>query len=435
MVEVVGTADLDPDVVALARTQSASARLHPEDPGLRANLALVYEANELWEEGARAWADALALDPEQPVWRYHRSICLQQHGEGAAALVELRQVAAHSPDFPAARHRLGEMLLDADDLDGAQIEFEASIRLVDYAPDCYIGLAEVMLRKEQHARAAELCTRALALDPGSRRAHYDLGLAYRGLGRLEEAEVELNRGLNAGKRFLSDPLTTQLESYREGYSIRFAEAARFMKEGNAQAAIPILESLLRKHPNDVNVLDNLASSYIDVGRAQAARPLLLKAKELDPGQFATFLNLARAELALQNLPEASVNAEKAVELAPKLGAAYSMRASVALAAGRSEDAYRDLKSAVEFDASSGIDFGRLGQVSSLLKRVREAVGYYETAARLMPDSVAAQAGLANIYFRVGEQHKALLAFERARRLAPDNAQVQALGVEIGVVAR
>jgi tetratricopeptide (TPR) repeat protein len=434
-VELITTEGIDPDVVALARRHAASVKLRPDDTSLRANLALVYEANDLWTEGVRAWEDALALDPSQPVWRYHYAICLQEHGDTAGSVAQLRQTVTEAPDFPAARHRLGEMLLDADDLDGARVEFEAAMRLASYAPDPYVGLAEVLLRRNDAVRAAQLCEQAIALDRESRRAHYDLGLAYRDLGRTSEAEAELNLGLNAAKRFLSDPLTTQLNSYCEGFSVRFAQAAALKSRGKPQEAVPILEALLRKRPSDMNVLNNLAGSYLDLGRYEAARPLLFKAKELQPGEFATYLHLAALELAQKDYVGALEHANKAVELAPTLGAAYAIRASVRIEMARLEDAYQDLKTAVSFDASSGITFGRLGQVSAKIGRLREAVGYYETSARLLPDSLPAQAGLARIYFQVGEKQKALVAFQRARKLAPNNAEVLALGVEIGAQPR
>ena len=435
VVEPIRLDGIDADVLALARRHVASARLEPGNAELRANLALVYEANELWDEGVLAWADALALDPAQPVWRFHESICLVEHGDTAAGNAALRRVVAEAPDLPAARYRLGGILLDADDLPGARGEFEAVIRLVDYAPDPYIGLAEVCMREGDAARAAELAQRALGLDRASRRAHYVLGLAYRSLGRLEEAEAELREGQDSGRRSLSDPLTPRLESYRESYSVLFAEASRLKRLGGQKASIPILERLLKRRPNDVNVLNNLAGSYTDTGRAESAIPLLLKAREVDPEHFATYLNLAGAYLAKGDAAAAAPVADKAVELAPTLGQAYSMRASVAIQTGRFEDAYQDLKSAVGFDASSGFDFGRLGLVSMRLGRLREAVGYYETAARLLPDSLAAQHGLATVYFRVGDKPKALLAFERARKLAPDHPDVRALGVEMGALPR
>lgn len=435
VVELAPIEGLDPDVVALVRKHAAGARLQPGDARLRANLALVYEANELWDEGSRAWADALSLDPAQPVWRYHEAICLHHLGDAGASIAGLRQVVAEAPDFAAARHRLGESLLEAEDVEGARTEFEAAIRLVDYAPDPYIGLAEVMLREGEHARAVELCRRALALDPDLRRAHYDLGLAYRALGRQEEAEAELEKGLESGRRYLSDPLTGQLESYRAGFSVRFAEAARLKKEGNPQGAVPILESLLKRRPDDVNVLNNLAGCYIELRRFETARPLLVKAMEIDPVQFATYLNLAEVEVRTKHFAEALANADKAVELAPKLGRTHSMRASVLLETGRTEEAFQELETAVELDPSSGFDFGRLGSVAMGLGRLREAVEHSETAARLLPDSLPAQAGLAKAYFRAGEKPKALAAFERARKLAPNSPQVRALGIELGAAVR
>ncbi|MFN0006717.1 MAG: tetratricopeptide repeat protein [Planctomycetota bacterium] len=435
VVELAATEAVDPDVVALVRRHAAGARLQPGDARLRATLALAYEANELWEEGTRAWADALFLDPAQPVWRYHEAICLHHLGDAAASISALRRAVAEAPDFAAARHRLGERLLDAEDLEGARGEFEASIRLVDFAPDPYIGLAEVMLRKGDHARTVQLCERALALDPDSRRAHYALGLAYRGLGRQDEAQAELGKGLESGRRYLSDPLTSQLESFREGFSVRFAEAARMKKEGHLQGAVPILESLLKRRPDDVNVLNNLAGCYIELQRFEAARPLLVKAAEIDPAQFATYLNLAEVEVRTKRFAEALANADKAVELAPKLGRSHSMRASVLLETGRIEEAFVEFETAVELDPTSGFDFGRLGSLALGLGRLREAVEHYETAARLLPDSLPAQAGLAKAYFRAGEKPKALAAFERARKLAPKSAQVQALGVELGAAVQ
>ena len=61
-------------------------------------------------------------------------------------------------------------------------------------------MAEALLRDGEHQRAADLCERALRFAPGYKRAHYNLGLAYRGLGRKDEAADELNKGLEAKKK-------------------------------------------------------------------------------------------------------------------------------------------------------------------------------------------------------------------------------------------
>jgi len=435
VVELVVTESIDPEVVDLARRRAALARGRPGDADLRADLAMVYEGNELWDEGERAWADALALAPDRPLWRYHHAICKRQSGDAEGALVELRAVVEQDPDLPAARHRLGEMLLEADDVEGAQAEFEASIRLVDFAPPPYVGLAEVMLRKGEHRRAAELCEKAISLDPTSKHARYNLGLAYRGLGRMAEAEAELNKGLNATKQNLSDPLTARIAGYRTGYTVRLLEAGALERQGKAQDAVPILEQLLGRYPDDVTVLNNLAAAYIETRRIDAAHALLIKAREIDPGEFATYINLAAAELVRGNIAAGLESAEKAVELAPKAGQAHFVRARAYLAHQRLGEAYTDLKESARLDATSGLTFALLGEVALRMGEQLEAIGHYETAARMMPDFLPPHGELAKLYFRMGERDKAIASYERARRLAPDNHALDVIGRQLGLEVR
>ncbi|MFN0006718.1 MAG: tetratricopeptide repeat protein [Planctomycetota bacterium] len=433
--EITAPEDIDPDVVALARKTAAAARLDPDNAELRADLALVFEANEIWYEAVRAWHAALFLAPDQTLWRFHYSLCLRRQGDDPNARIELRRVVAEAPDLPAARFAFGEMLLDADDLAGAQAEFEAAMRLAPTAPDIHAALAEVMIRRQDHARAVELCQRAIALDPAGKRAHYALGLAYRGLGRIEEAEIELTRGQNSVKRTLSDPLSPRLEPFRVSFSLRFNRAMTLDGRGDTAAAVQIFEQLLRTHPNDVKLLNNLAAAYTELGRAEAAYPLLLRSRDLKPDEFATYINLAAADILRKDYAKALDSANRAVELAPTLARARFTRAAVYMETGRLEEAYADLKLATDYDASSGDIFGRLGHVAMQTGRLREAVTSFEKAVNLMPDSLAAQASLARSYFKTGERQKALAAFDRALKLAPNHPELRTLGAEIGAPPR
>ena len=426
---------VDADAAALVRKMAAEARLDPENVDRRVELALAYEGNEFWDECARAWGDALALDPDQPVWRYHRSVCLRKHGDDEASLAELRRTIAESPDLAAARFDLGELLLDADELDAAQAEFEAAVRIAPHLPDPYVALAEVLIRKEDYARAVELCRKAIEIDPGGRRAHYALGLAYQGLRRLDEAERELTLGQNAVKRPLMDPFSTRLEAYRVSFMLRFNRAMNLDSAGQTAAAVKIFEDLLKTHPNKPELLNNLAAAYSQLGKHDGARTLLFRARDLDPDGFATYINLAAVEIASNDLPKALEYADKAVELAPSMAQARVTRAGVYVQAQRHEEAYADLKLAAGFDASNGMVFGRLGEAAMATGRLREAVEHFERAAGLMPDSLPAQASLAKACFKVGQRDKALAAYERARKLAPDNAELRALGAEIGAPPR
>jgi Flp pilus assembly protein TadD len=199
--------------------------------------------------------------------------------------------------------------------------------------------------------------------------------------------------------------------------------------------VKIFEELLRTHPNEVELLNNLAAAYTEMGRTDSAYPLLVRSRDLKPNEFSTYINLAAADILRKDLPKALESADKAVELAPTHARARYTRAGVYIAAGRLEDAYADLKLAAGYDASSGDVFGRLGQVAMNTGRMREAVGYFEKAASLMPDSLPAQASLAKAYFKVGERAKSHAAFDRAWKLAPNDKNLRTLGAEIGAPPR
>src|SRR5688572_21927638 len=112
VVALSNAASVDEEVTALVSEHVRRAREAPGDAELRANLAMVYEANELWDEARRGWEDALALDPGSSLWRYHLAICARQAGDSDRALELLREVAAQEPALAAARYRLGDALLE-----------------------------------------------------------------------------------------------------------------------------------------------------------------------------------------------------------------------------------------------------------------------------------------------------------------------------------
>lgn len=430
VVTLVRPQGVDEEVVALVAEHVRRASEAPRDAELRATLAMVYEANELWDEARRSWEGALALAPDRPDWRYHLAICTRQAGESEAALEILREVVSQRPELAAARHRLGDVLLEWGDPEGAAREFEAVIALAPNAAIGYVGLAEALLPGGAYQRAAELCERALGLSPGYKRAHYNLGLAYRGLGRLAEAADELNKGLEAKKEFLSDPLSERIETYRTSYTVRLIEAANLEKGGRVADAARILEPVIARHPDDVNALNNLAACYIQLGRIDEAIGLLQRARNLEPAQFATYINLATAELARRNALEALAMASEAVERAPAVGRTFFVRGRALAALERWGEAYIDLKKSIALDATNAHAYLVLGDSCLRLEVFSEAVEHYAAAVRMIPRELMAHTGLALAALRAGDLPRAKASWQRARELAPEHPLVVKIATEL-----
>lgn len=435
VVELTGAAGLDAEVVELVAQHVRRVSERPADRERRARLAMVYEANELWDEARRSWEGALAAGGSDPLWSYHLAICARQSGDGDRALELLREIVAAQPEFAAARHRLGDVLLENGELTGARAEFEAAIALEPNQPNAHVGLAETLLREERFDEARLSCERALAMAPNYRRAHYNLGLAWRGLGRRDLAEEHLGLGLNAKKDFLEDPLAADVESYRRSYIVRLNEAAQYERAGKPAQAVAILEEVVKKHPDDLAVLNNLAAVYMQVERLPEAFALLERALALDPAQFATYLNLATGELARANLDAALAHAQKGIELAGTVGHAWFTRARVLYALGRTSEAYSDLNRALELDSTQWMPYAVAGDVALELELYELGIAHFQDALRLKPDHLPAHTRLAWLLDRVGRREEALSAYERASALAPGHPQIAALARELGLPPR
>ncbi len=121
--------DLDVRVRQLLDKHLAAARTSPGDARAHATLGLVYEANGLWSEALRSFANAVALDRTEPLWRYHQAIAHRQLGEFGPALELLRGAARQRSDSAAIQQRLGSVLLETGAFDEALEHFRLATEL------------------------------------------------------------------------------------------------------------------------------------------------------------------------------------------------------------------------------------------------------------------------------------------------------------------
>ncbi|WP_119072210.1 tetratricopeptide repeat protein [Aggregatilinea lenta] len=82
----------------------------------------------------------------------------------------------------------------------------------------------------------------------------------------------------------------------EAFRRMMRQAAFLLTHGSSREAIPLLEECLEFHPDDVDVLTNLAGAYILAERHRHAVPLMERASELAPENPAVWSNLGAAYL-------------------------------------------------------------------------------------------------------------------------------------------
>ena len=423
---------VDPAVVDLITQRIAKVRERPLDAQARAELAMVYEANAFWDAAQGSWGAALTLAEGRSEWLHHRAICLREAGQTQAALQSLQEAVAADPTNLAARNDLGVTWLQEGDSEKARHEFEVALAAAPEHPVLLEGMAEVCLSEKDAQQAAALCERALEGAPDYKRAHYTLGLAYRDLGRSEEARAEMSRGLDAKRLGITDPVSKRIAELKTSYTARINEANNLQKRGENEKAAHLLELILESRPTDVTAANNLAAIYNSMKRFVDAERLARIAQRSDPQQFASYINLSTALLEQGKVAEALEQAERAVALAPQVGRCYFIRARALLAANRAEEAYRELLRAVDLDATQVEAFATLGQVAMGQKDYQGAAKHFRDALRLQPDFFAAQARLTFCLIRLGRRPEAMAALERAKALAPNHPDIATLSRELGL---
>ena len=198
-------------------------------------------------------------------------------------------------------------------------------------------------------------------------------------------------------------------------------AVRDHRAGRLREAVAGYESLLRRTPNDAQLMQLLGVALGQLGNHEAGARLLARSLELKPDQPAVLLNLAHALRTLGREEEALRSCDRALALDPSLAGGYRLRGAALAALGRLQDALANYGQAVRLAPKDPSAHADLGVALDAVGRTADALSCFERALALDPNLVAALHNQAMLALRIGEYDRALQSFDRAVALQPHNA--------------
>jgi tetratricopeptide (TPR) repeat protein len=282
----------------------------------RTTLALALAANELWVEARDAFGAAVEIDPDPCLPRYYEAVAAQKTGDHEAALSLLRDTTVRCPDFAPAHHRRGELELDRGQLDEAEASFKLATQYGGRAPEGFIGLADVRVRRSDFDGARRLAEKALGIAPKNSRAHYVLGLALRGLGKEAEARDALEAGKSFSRAYMSEPWQARMKQHDKSASGQVALAISLAQKGDHDGARRMLLTTLKYHPGDFSVLNNLGIGYLSQKQPRKALEYCKRAEKVAPKRATVQLSLGTIYDVLGDRQTALRHAQRARELDP-----------------------------------------------------------------------------------------------------------------------
>jgi tetratricopeptide (TPR) repeat protein len=304
-----------------------------------------YLAYKIWEAAESCYLNARALAQDDYRWpyylgyRYVQDSRLDLAAEGFARALTLR------PDYLPARVRLGLVQLELDRADLAEPHLEAALADPPLRAAALFGLGRAALARGDPARAAGYLESALDASPDASRIHYPLGMAYRALGRVDDARTHLSRRGEGDPR-LPDPLVDDLAVLLTGSRTHFYRGVEALRDGHFDVAVEGFSQGLARQPDNVNARVSLARARYLAGDRDAARRELDTALEQAPGHdLALFL---RGTLADEEGDRALAEDcyRRAIAAAPGHGGAHHFLASARMRAGRYGEAAEHYAAAV-----------------------------------------------------------------------------------------
>jgi len=307
-------------------------KLANDDARAWTNLGVVLNRQDKTNEALEAWKQAISLDPKLPGPYFNLGLTLVRKGDYPNAIAPLNQALALEPNNDGARRALAIALIGSEKYHEASREIA---QLLFRAPDDAALLelaAKSFIAQRRYQEAATVLQRRLRLPNTTAFLWSQYGDSLDGAGRTPEA-LEAYR-----KAVALDPEST-ITRYGLGYL--------FWKTYQYDDAERELLEVLRRAPKDPRASFTLGDLYLTRGDAQRALPFLETARAAYPNEFDTRFALGRALLLTGNLERGVEELRAAVTLDDSIADGHFQLGRALMKTGRTDEGKQELQKAQE----------------------------------------------------------------------------------------
>ncbi len=210
-------------------------------------------------------------------------------------------------------------------------------------------------------------------------AYRDLSMAYKTLGRMNEAYEVLEASFKLG------PDREELEL-----------AIQHIRTGDFGNAENLCREVLRKNPTSVNATRLLGVLAAELGKQKLTIQMLRNSIKLEPRFFGAYIDLAGELMEADELEECHAVLQEAINLRPELALPRTLLGILHNKAGRFEEAAEVFKAVLEKQPDHGVSLNGLGHALKTIGRGEEAVETYRHCIKASPAFGEAYWGLANL---------------------------------------
>ncbi len=264
-----------------------------------------------------------------------------------------------------------------------------------------------------YADVEKLYRPAIAKDPNSWFAYYNLGTFYAEHGQIDEAIPLLRKAVEAKTDFTEahynlgtvllnrgqvDEAITHFQTVLQiepGHALAWYNLGRaLLQQGRTDEAIAHYRKSLEIYPNHADAHRSLGSALLGKGQAGEAIAHFQKAVEIQPDHVAGRLSLGNALLGQGRMDEAMTHFQKVLQLRPDSAEVRYNVGIVFLQAGKADEAAACFQKCLAIRPDFAEAHNNLGSALLMQGRQEQAIAHFRKALEIQPHFMLAQNNLA-----------------------------------------
>jgi tetratricopeptide (TPR) repeat protein len=233
------------------------------------SLGQVLMAAKFSSDAASAYQHAQALAPDDNRWPYLLGHVFLFQGDRTNAIASFERAHELRPTDLPALVWLAETHLDDGQAEAAGSLFVKALALEPRSGAALAGAGRAALARRAYGDAVRYFEAALAADSRATAVHYPLAMAYRALGRRDQAEAHLRQRGNDWPA-LPDPLRQPDGDVLESPVVYEARGTQALRDGDWAGAAAAFRKGLELAPDDTSLRYWLGSALYAAGDPSGA---------------------------------------------------------------------------------------------------------------------------------------------------------------------
>ena len=373
------------DEVVRSQLADARAALGNASAESHGDLGRLYLAYDLLPAAEACLENARRLEPEEALWPYLLGVLYQKDRQVDEALRSYEAALRFDGGDLAILIRLGELHLERSEPEKARPRFEQALTAARGGPGtaaARAGLGKALASSGDAEGAAGELEAALTAEPGASALRYPLALAYRELGRIDDARAQLARRGPVEASF-PDPRVDEVGQLATGAGIHFLAGNRALGRGEVKAALAHYRKAIEVNPSSVPAHEALATTLASRGDVEGAIRHYSAALEVEPDNFLVLHNLGTV-LARAGEPARAVeHLRRAAELVPGDPTVRYKLARNLMRSGRPEEAQREYLALIASEPEGGGQADQYDAARFDLSEIHFRGGRYREAVELL----------------------------------------------------